>query len=78
MNLTSAGGSENWDLFAETESNGGGSTAEGASSLSMSWTWGENADWAIGGLAIQQLTNPPPLVVTTAADVLYGDVSSIW
>ena len=43
----------------------------------MSWTWGENADWAIGGLTIQQLTNPPALVVTTAADVLDGDVSSM-
>ncbi|MGE5278071.1 MAG: S-layer homology domain-containing protein [Acidobacteriota bacterium] len=53
--LTSAGASE---IF------GGGSTAAGAPSVTMSWALGTNKLWAIGAVAVPQSGTPPTFTPT--------------
>ncbi len=58
---------ERWDLFTGTEANGGGSTAAGAASVNMSWTWTAGTNWAIGGVSVHQSTNTAPVITSNGA-----------
>ncbi|MGH7408186.1 MAG: DUF2341 domain-containing protein [Candidatus Methylomirabilales bacterium] len=69
--IPGAGQTERWDLFqaglaGETSSNGGGSTAAGAASVTMSWSFPVDKS-AIGGVSIK-----PAGATTTAASGAAG------
>ncbi|WP_179759136.1 DUF4347 domain-containing protein, partial [Hoeflea halophila] len=51
---------ERWDLKAP-EVNGGGSTAVGAASVPMSWTWSGSDAWAVGGVSIKPSSDLDPV-----------------
>ncbi len=55
-----SGQTERWDLF-EAEANGGGSTAAGASSVAISWTFDAANQWAIGAVPIHAANTAPTL-----------------
>ena len=66
QNLVPGGSqTEGWDLYIATDANGGGSTAAGASSVVMSWSWTSGTDWAIGTVPIKPA---PTTTLATGSD----------
>lgn len=68
-----AGQTERWDLFAGTSANGGGSTAAGAATVDMSWSWGGTTEWSIGGVSIKPVSNLAPIITLPGAALNYTE-----
>ena len=66
-NLSPGGGqTELWDLY-RSNANSGASTEEGAASVNMSWTFGDDNQWAVGAVSIRAAvaTNFAPIIVSS-------------
>ncbi|MCX7418541.1 MAG: DUF4347 domain-containing protein [Planctomycetia bacterium] len=68
---------ERWDLFTGTEANGGGSTASGAASVNMSWTWTAGTNWVIGGVSVHQFVNVAPTATNLSAAESYTEDTAL-
>ena len=68
-----AGQTERWELDG-FQTTGGGSTAPGAPSVNMSWTWAPSDNWAAGGVSIKpSVSNTIPIVTTGAGTTPYTE-----
>ena len=69
-----AGQTERWELDG-FQTTGGGSTAPGAESVNMSWTWPASDNWAAGGVSIKpSAANAAPVITSNGG----GDAASIY
>ena len=68
-----AGQTERWELDG-FQTTGGGSTAPGAESVNMSWTWPASDNWAAGGVSIKpSAANTAPVITSNGG----GDSANI-
>ena len=63
--MPGAGQTERWDLYTGS-ANAGASTEAGAASVTMSWTFGANNQWVVGGVSIKptEPTNAAPTITS--------------
>ena len=78
-----SGQSELWDLH-RIDANSGASVEDGAASVNMSWSFGDNNQWAVGAISIRPTvaTNFPPTIISnggaeTAAINLAENVTTV-
>jgi hypothetical protein len=72
--IPDAGQTEHWDLH-QNRADGGGSTAPGAASVTMSWSFG-NDEWALGAVSIKPEVNDAPTALSLAPTVVDENVAA--
>jgi hypothetical protein len=65
--IPGAGQTEHWDLH-QNRADGGGSTAPGAASVTMSWSFGKD-EWALGAVSIKPVLNDAPVLTPVSPDL---------